>query len=66
MTLLELIFIWIIPIACLISAITFGIGEVRKDEETIKQLRLEKELGLKETIKQLKEELKQCHKQHSV
>lgn len=51
MTLLELIFIWIIPIACLIAAITFAIGEVRKDEETIKQL---------------KEELKQCHKQHSV
>lgn len=51
MTLLELVFIWIIPIASLISAITFAVGEVRKDEETIKQL---------------KEELKQCHKQHSV
>jgi len=72
MTLLELIFIWIIPISCFIYAITFAVGEVRKDEEKIKQYE-ERNENLKEaliaslnTISQLRKELNECHKQHFV
>jgi predicted RNase H-like nuclease (RuvC/YqgF family) len=72
MTLLELIFIWIIPIACLTAAIMFAVGEVRKDEETIKQ-RNESIENLKEALRnslhtcnQLRKELHECHKQHFV
>ena len=49
MTLLELIFIWIIPISCFIYAICFAIQEVRNDEEKIKQH--------EESIENLKEAL---------